>query len=161
MIFQHTSEWIFGVSPHTGEPKTQTSRLKKSLEQLGELPTGEICVEKWQRYRVWLPKWVVGRNYAVQPGRSLKGIGKFRILHIEEGDARTITPEQARAEGFASPTHFLQLWHLMHDKAARPPDTVSEDYVPYLKTRPARFYDRWIITFEAEKAADIITPPMW
>lgn len=27
MIFQHTHDWITSTSPHTGQPKTQTSRL--------------------------------------------------------------------------------------------------------------------------------------
>lgn len=114
MIFQHTYQWVIGVSPHTQLPKTQTRRLKNRDEYLYA-----------DQVRCWVPsvdnpstsraKWVVGYHYAVQPKRGIEGTHRFRIISLREEDVRNISEADVKAEGFKSATDFWRVWCGMHD----------------------------------------------
>lgn len=168
MIFQHTHEWIFAPSPHTGELKTQTSRIVKPGDfenhwHLGgddDLTLNEVC-------RGARGVYTVGKTYAVQPGRGKPSIGRVRITNIRREDRREISQEDARAEGFASPMGFLQTWVQMRDKSAYAlverwfiradidgrgyGYPMPTDIQELLSRRPAERYDAWVLTFEAVK----------
>lgn len=114
MIFQHTWEWIVDKSPYTGEPKTQTCRLKKPNEWLEETwPSGKRIVQKTKsgKKRTKLEDLGV---YSIQPGRGQKGVGHFICDHISEVDVRTQPEEFYQREGFANGRDFLELWERMH-----------------------------------------------
>lgn len=49
MIFQHTADWVFGTSPHTGKPKTQTSRRVKAGEFATYVKRTEELTGVWKR----------------------------------------------------------------------------------------------------------------
>ena len=115
MIFQHTHKWIFGVSPATGQPKIHTRRIikpgQKLVQHVGDdgfdLPVVISQAGKRLHYS--------GQVVAVQPGRTMKGDGKIRILEIQQQDVRNITNNDACAEGFYHALDFLITWCGMHD----------------------------------------------
>jgi hypothetical protein len=152
--------------------KTATSRLVKpgDVEMVGGEPTPET--EYFTRGNVLYVRgpaeivnampitrvdrngrilYEVGKDYAIQPGRGQKSVGRYRITAIERYDVRTITPERANAEGFKTPAAFLEVWVSMHDKQGagiRGGRIDSQWVFDYLKTRPAAKYDAWYIAFE-------------
>lgn len=121
MIFQHTHDWIFGVSPATGQPKTQTRRIVKPGQKLVQHIAEDgsdmavVISSSGKRLRY------VGQVVAVQPGRTMKGDGHVRILEIQQQDVRNITNDDARAEGFYHALDFLITWCGMHDIGLRFP----------------------------------------
>ncbi len=84
MIFtkEHVAA-IFGVSPNTGLPKTQTRRIADT-----------------QRYKP-------GKEYAVCPGLGKKSIGRICITHVRREFLLHISEEDAIAEGYPSSREFL------------------------------------------------------
>lgn len=175
MNFQHTHEWIFGISPHTGKPKTQTRRLVKPGENARTVgyryfPSappapiyGEICKPDGT------VRYAVHRSYAVQPGRGIKAIGRICITALWREDVRYISIADARAEGFDSPLRFLETWTQMHDNGCRFYQ-LDGDYRYYagrkdkwgsknesgiweiLTKRPAEYYTAWALLFEAVRS---------
>ncbi len=175
MIFQHTHKWIFDVSPATGQPKTHTRRIikrgQKLVQHIGEngldLPVVISAAGKRLHY--------VGQNVAAQPGRTMKGDGKIRILDIQQQDVRNITNNDARAEGFYHSLDFLITWCGMHDITAGYPHykptqysdssrLFMDEYIPmklthtwlewassWLPTRPNSHYLAFAYRFEAIK----------
>jgi hypothetical protein len=110
MIFQHTGQWVLDRSPHTGEPKTQTRRPAKRGDFIITTPGAPhdhtiVAVERNGRLL-----YEVGRTYAIQPGRGKHSLGRFRLLAIKHEQARGISEADARAEGFASPAAFQEIW---------------------------------------------------
>lgn len=126
MIFRHTVDAVLNGT------KTQTRRLVKPP------PDGEVLVG-WETSRppyVWNGriKWMVGRTYAVQPGRGKEAVGRIRLTAIRQERLREITAEDAMAEGvhivpegywesefrlgwFTSPlAAFAALWDSIHKK---------------------------------------------
>lgn len=165
MIFQHTADWIFGVSPHTGKPKTETSRIV--VPSWGNWERDEDG-NRLEEYATYECPYRVGKSIAVQPGRGKKAIGHIVITGLGRGDCREMRPPAAQAEGFPMPLEFLILWTKMHDKPAHRHyliDLSGQHYqdfdlwardngamwMRHLSTRPAERYDRWIIQFEAIK----------
>lgn len=61
----------------------------------------------YDEYTDWRVKWMVGRTYAVAPGRGKHGVGRIRLLDIRLEPADVITEEDARAEGFDSREAFF------------------------------------------------------
>lgn len=138
MIFQHTHEWITGVSPHTGRPKTQTRRLAAGYHFI-QVPDGRIThVHKNGRLR-----WQLGDDYAVQPGRGRKAVARIRLSIIRLEDVREISLADAQAEGFADVAGFLEVWRLMHDYPHR------HDPIESLSGRPLDRYFAFMLEFEA------------
>lgn len=118
-LFQHTLGQLL-----RGE-KTETSRLALPLadgehivgREMIQYPMGNKAVMRGTPHG-WRLKWQVGRNYAIQPARGMKSVGQYRVLDVWQQDVRTLTREQAEAEGFAWPTpwtDFMQVWMKMHD----------------------------------------------
>jgi len=76
--------------------KTQTRRPRKSLEssigQNGEIVPGSGIVScRW--------KWIVGKGYAVQPGRGKKAVGRILLTGIRLEQVGEISAFDAHAEG--------------------------------------------------------------
>lgn len=74
--------------------KTQTRRLKSDNPR-----------SPWWRERC---AYVVGREYAIQPGRGKVAIGRLLITEVREALLGDISYGDARAEGFESPSHFMR-----------------------------------------------------
>jgi len=178
MIFQHTHEWIFAPSPHTGELKTQTRRIVKPGQVgLPSLPDYETGIsDGFGSVMVYEPRkrhiWGTGLEYAVQPGRGQRAIGRIRITAIRREDVRQISAEDARAEGFDSRVNFFEAWVSMHDRnmefycEAQPTafdggcyrywagrkdnwqSTELDGLIELINERPAKRYDAWVLTFE-------------
>lgn len=55
-------------------------------------------------------RYVVGRTYAVQPGRGEKALGRVLILSVTRVPVVPISAEDAAAEGFRSPAMFYVRW---------------------------------------------------
>ncbi len=105
MIFAHTLDLVMSGR------KTQTRRVVKRPDEL--------------------PRWQVGKTYAVQPGRSKRAVARFKALEVRRELVTDISEEDAHAEGFSGRADFLAAWRKMHgDKAS----------------------DVWAITFELEQA---------
>ncbi len=104
--------------------KTQTRRPIKDREAFSSRPIPNNrfalrCVTHNGRL-----KWKEGRTYAVQPGRGEHAIGRIRILHIDRERLRSITDEDAIAEGInwqpgdTSPrVMFAELWRSIYRRA--------------------------------------------
>lgn len=109
--------------------KTETSRIIKPGDYHG-LSQG-LMIAHWLpsqqgewyasvHFGNWKTHFEVGKEYAIQPHRTAKSIGKFKIDRIWRQDVRTLTPEQVKAEGFNSLSDFLIIWCKMHDKSQNP-----------------------------------------
>lgn len=72
----------------TGE-KTQTRRPVKD---------GKPC------------RYLVGGDYAVQPGRGKRGVARIRVTAVRREQLRDLTAEDAVAEGFATPRDLYDYW---------------------------------------------------
>lgn len=86
MIFQHT--WNLILSGR----KTQTRRVMKGDQ----------------------PPWVVGKSYAVQPGRTKKAVGRIVVTRIWQEALGDISAADAWAEGFDNREAFFETWTRIH-----------------------------------------------
>lgn len=192
MLYQHTWKDVLNGS------KTATSRIVK----LGDTDTikwtvaladytSEVSFEASHIVEVKLPYrvaseceimrvmnngrtvYLVGQDYAVQPGRGQKSVARIRITGIERYDVRTITPERAAKEGFSDTLDFLSVWCRMHDDPhmlfSDPngselvwaidetlsywEETPRETVMEHMLNRPAAKYDAWFLTFELASEA--------
>ncbi len=113
MIFKETAQWVLDRSPHTGEPKTQTRRPARDGDCFRDLPSPRAV---FRRGRLL---WEVGKVYSIQTGRGVKGTGHFRLLGIRfEKHTGDISAADARAEGFATPDAFREIWAKLYGRAA-------------------------------------------
>ena len=62
-------------------------------------------------------RYLVGHDYAVQPGYGKPAIGRVQILDVREERAGDISHYDARAEGFRTTDDFKEYWVRLHDKA--------------------------------------------
>lgn len=146
MIFQHTIDKVL-----SGE-KTQTRRLSTHH-------AGSFYDEHWgavYNTLTGMPVWVVGKDYAAQPGRGKAAVARIRIVEIRQENVRDISHQDAVAEGFVSRTHFMLLWTKMHDPEhyKRYPTTGQQSLAweqGILADRPAKFYSAWALTFRLVK----------
>lgn len=169
--------------------KTQTRRIVKPRDfyEPEDVPVSAPAgVFRWREPDDGssVPVFIVAKSYAVQPERTKPGVwwhpGKpedgwydsshppigaplrIRITAIRREDVRTISEDDARAEGYKSAEKFLWDWAGMHDlKAAEEADAacLPERQHPdfsldsatilriALKYRPAHLYDAWVLTF--------------
>lgn len=141
--FQHTLKQLL-----MGQ-KTETSRLAlPEPNGTGEydcemitFPMGTMAVSLLKKNaRNWSHKWVVGKDYAIQPSRTAKSIGRFRVLNIWRQDVRTLTAEQAEAEGFESRLAFLSCWIKMHDPRIY---NQWQGVLLRVDNRPNEYYSAW------------------
>ena len=69
------------------------------------------------------------RQYAVQPGRGMRAVGRILVLKVEEQELSELTEEAAVLEGFASTREFYDYWYKLY--------------------RGVGLHERvWVITFE-------------
>lgn len=90
MIFQHTHSQVMN------DMKTQTRRLKQAGDYAVYDRDGIIIEVRDKNGRL---KYKVGNKYAVQPGRTRKGIGKIHLILIWDQHLQDISEEDAMAEG--------------------------------------------------------------
>jgi hypothetical protein len=51
-----------------------------------------------------------GQEFAVQPGRGKASVGKARITRVDREPLRSLTPLDARREGFPTRAAFVEAW---------------------------------------------------
>lgn len=177
MIFQHTWEKVL-----SGE-KTQTRRIVKPHDYINrwhlngddDCTINEILTprKKPTKYETSRNVYLLGKTYAVQPGRGQKAIAHIEITDIRHEDVRCISDEDARAEGFDSPLDFLAKWTQMHDRQMqfdRDDENWADDGTwnywanrkwgkadslvmwSYLAVRPANRFMAWALTFKLVQA---------
>jgi hypothetical protein len=56
----------------------------------------------------------VGRDYAVQPGRTKPGVARIRVLEVRREILGIITDDGARREGFDHRVPFFRHWGDLH-----------------------------------------------
>jgi hypothetical protein len=117
MIFQHTYSWITGFSPHTGQPKTHTSRLRQDgdfvLDHQGRIYDGSRPIFEVLNKNGRL-KYQLMQTQAVQIARGQTQIARIRLLEIKPFIPAQITLEQTHAEGFNTSQEFTDLWAQMY-----------------------------------------------
>ena len=67
----------------------------------------------WYRERCSL---VVGRSYAVCPGRGKVAIGRVIITAVDRSFLGAVSGHEARAEGFPNAWSFWEAWVQINDK---------------------------------------------
>lgn len=153
MIFQHTWQQVL-----SGE-KTATRRIVKPGDYIGRQYTPHIDTSIPYAYLPTVfaesgyPKWSPGKTYAVQTGRTAKGIARIRITGLRAEDVRNISRADVAAEGFQNRYDFFVTWLGMHDKGALHGFIEDTDFLHnttdvFLATRPAEKYQAWVIEFE-------------
>jgi hypothetical protein len=132
MIFKETLPWIFDVSPHTGVPKTQTRRPELPGDLDYTLDFGESKKAGRKVYSLFGMGdeigivmrhgklcFKVGQTYVVQPGRGKLGQGRIVLVAIRHCPiVAHISPEDAVAEGFATPDNFRAVIKKLYGEAA-------------------------------------------
>lgn len=97
--------------------KTQDRRIVKPGEYLyNPMPSVKMVISKNAAI-----KWITGQTYAIQPGRGVAAIGRFKLLDIRRERVQDISEPEAMAEAvvpFRTPTGgllykpaFASLWN--------------------------------------------------
>ena len=87
------------------EKKTQTRRLVKPLDYVSVDGFSEVLDANYQ------VRWRWGKDYAIQPGRGKKQVGRIRITDIRCEKLQSISYEDVIAEGVDFEGHSLQVAH--------------------------------------------------
>lgn len=146
MIFQRTIDKVL-----SGE-KTQTRRIVR-LDEIGLYNDNDQIVGVFTRDNK--TRYLLAKEYAVQPGRGKPAVARVQITGIRRGDVRTISAEDVRAEGFLTASDFFLTWCAMHDKGVSLPvmhehqnsAIVWQGVRSIVATRPAAHYDAWVLEF--------------
>jgi hypothetical protein len=104
MIFQYTYEQVLAGK------KTETRRRISPGDEPVYDDKGVIVAVTMNGRK----KWVVGRSYAVTPGRTKQSVGRIRITAILREPVQAITETAAQAEGYADRAEFLATWRRIH-----------------------------------------------
>lgn len=78
-------------------------------EMLEKVLSGEKTVTRRRSSR-----YVVGREYAVQPGRGQFHVAHVRVLSVRTGPMGEVGGEEAQREGFTSWGGFINYWEKMY-----------------------------------------------
>jgi hypothetical protein len=157
--FQHTLKALLEGR------KTETSRIAlREPSGTGEFdcemiryPMGLLSVQRFNAWdEHWRTVWQVGKDYAIQPARAVKSVGRYRVEAIWRQDVRTLTLGQVEAEGFNSLwIGFWETWCKMHDPSAvtdvqhiRALTGSHLDAKKILMERPAERYQAWRMTIK-------------
>ena len=127
MIFKQIDEVLSGR-------KTQTRRLVKAGDF--QTPSGNIVYGESGKTTL-IPRFVVGKRYAVQPGRAKRGVGHIRITEIRLEYVYQITEDDAIAEGVNSVEEYRQLWDSIYEGQPEKQWGANPEV--------------WVVTFEAVK----------
>lgn len=157
MIFRQIDEIVSGK-------KTQTRRIKKEKERyLSDLQS--VVITNVYGYRAIDSlgqasyfnghtdrlKWVVGCDYAVQPGRGKPGVCRIRITNIRQEQLQRISDMDAIAEGI---NWDESAFHASEGTLPTPREEYA-DLWDSINTRPGtRWADNpeiWVISFELVK----------
>lgn len=88
MNFAHTWQLVLAGR------KTQTRRIAKGQEA----------------------PWLIGRTYAVQPGRCCRAVGRILVTNLRREPLGQVTDADARAEGVADREAYVALWAEIHGR---------------------------------------------
>lgn len=58
----------------------------------------------------------VGRDYAVQPGRSELAIGRIKVVAVRREALASLHPDDVRREGFYSLHEFIDAWKAINGR---------------------------------------------
>lgn len=94
--------------------KTQTRRPVKSTES-AKATEGIWADQIESVYTNGRLKWMVGKTYAVQPGRGKKAIGHIKITRIRQQRVHDINRVDAVREGFKDMRAFQRKWSDLYD----------------------------------------------
>jgi hypothetical protein len=59
-------------------------------------------------------RYAPGRDYAVQPGRTKRAIGRIAVADVRREKLGAITHESALREGFSKVRAFMDYWRKLH-----------------------------------------------
>lgn len=178
MLFVHTIDAVLKLL------KTQTRRITTPTDIAyaagNEIWRGNGAISAVYRkndQRAGRALYVVGSEYAAQPGRGKRALARIQIDNIRREDVRAISDVDVKAEGFEDQQAFWETWVAMHDKQALyavqkfreignntpgipwyergfrvahdhgDKETYSYTTAEYLATRPAERYTAWCIDF--------------
>lgn len=134
MIFKQVVEILAGLKTETRRPHDEW-HIPVGHSGLGdESDVTEVC--QWALDGKYRSKWVVGRTYAIVPGRGKPAIkeARIRITGLRLERLWEITESGARAEGVIDRAEYQRLWTIIY----------KEDYPSSWKNNPLV----WVITFE-------------
>ena len=63
-------------------------------------------------------RYVPGRDYAVQPGRGKRAVGRVRVTDVRREKLEEITHDGACREGFVDVEAFMDYWRRLHGHLA-------------------------------------------
>lgn len=148
--FQHTLRQLL-----LGD-KTETSRIVKPGDytwMCGEMPAPWIVgrLPYVMQYSAihsaeHVARFRRGQDYAIQPDRTSKSVGRYRVEAIWRQDVRTLTHKQARNEGFLNTQQFFDVWCWMHDKEAFKRYGFWQRDAERLNVYPTERYTAWRMT---------------
>lgn len=160
----------------TGD-KTQTRRPVKDGDVLVRVESPHGGYKTIGMFHNERARMLIGRDYAVVPGRSKPGVCwqpalqtwretgannrcdaeskmlRIRVLDIRREDVRNISLEDAMAEGFDTRSEFWEVWCSFYDVqglkiiAAHKPHNMIVQ-AGLLQERPDELYQAWAYTFE-------------
>jgi len=139
MLFKQAQEVVDGRKRQTRRPVkpgeklcwvSKTSARLITTDTTSQPSGARLSVVKFYPSGYWRLKWQVGKDYAAQPGRGKKSIGRTPpIKEIRRERLWDITEEDAKEEGIKRycgdgyvgyyKTRFLGLWNSIYRKPYR------------------------------------------
>jgi len=94
MIFKQWRQVLNGTKTQTRRPVKPNEYAIHGAPGYAELPIEAVLIKPRHAQ-----KWVVGRTYAVQPGRGKKAVGRIRVTKIRRERLGDISDADCYAEG--------------------------------------------------------------
>jgi hypothetical protein len=89
-------------------------------------------------------RYIVGRTYAVQPGRTKEGVGRIKVLEVRRERLSEIDEAAASREGFATKTDFLTYWWTLYGSSDPSTEVWVIRFEPAAEEKPPeRKLGRW------------------
>ena len=127
MIFKQWKQVLNGTKTQTRRPvkeHEEANRWDVETDVINEV----IATYPKGKWGSWQSVYVVGKTYAVQPGRGKKAVGRIRITKISKRKLLEIVPSQIVAEGIRLEdgatiedhiVAFANLWDSIYKKPCR------------------------------------------